>query len=277
MGYWQLGAGGTIGAALVTFITLVTLVGVIALPYDPVALDFTQRVAPPSLSHWMGTDQFGRDMLSRVIAGGQGSLSIAFSTVALTILIGLPFGALVAYVGGWFERASMTVLDALLAFPSLLIALGIMAVIGPSQSGVIVALTIAYTPGVVRVTRSVALSIRESGFIHAAEVLGRSTPWIVWRHVMPNCLAPVAVLGTSLFAAALLTESALSFLGLGVPPPAPTWGGMLADGRQFLSQGLWLSVFPGIAIAFSLLGCNLLGDALRDRLDPRLRTIGANA
>ncbi len=277
MGYRQLGAGGTIGAALVAVITLVSLVGVIVLPYDPIALDFTQRIAPPSLSHWMGTDQFGRDMLSRVVAGGQGSLVIAFSTVILTILIGLPFGALVAYVGGWFERTSMTVLDALLAFPSLLIALGIMAVIGPSQSGVIVALTIAYTPGVVRVTRSVALGIRESGFVQAAEVLGCSTPWIVWRHVVPNCLAPVAVLGTSLFAAALLSESALSFLGLGVPPPAPTWGGMLADGRQFLSQGLWLSVFPGIAIALSLLGCNLLGDALRDRLDPRLRTIGASA
>lgn len=266
--------GGTIGATLLIAITCITLIGVIALPHDPVALDFSRRLAAPSATHWFGTDQFGRDVLSRIMVGGRGSLLIASATVLLTVTMGLPLGALLAYVGGWLERAGMIVLDALLAFPSLLIALGIMAVTGPSKSGVILALTIAYTPGVVRVTRSVALSMRESGYIQAAQVLGHSTAHVVWRHVIPNCIAPVAVLATSLFASALLSESALSFLGLGLPPPAPTWGGMLADGRPFLSEAVWPSLFPGIAIALALLGSNLLGDALRDHLDPRMRATG---
>jgi peptide/nickel transport system permease protein len=265
------------GALLLGTMVFVTLAGLVVFPHDPIALDFTRRLAAPSVTHWLGTDQFGRDVLSRVMQGGRGSLSVASLTVLFTVAIGLPFGALVAYVGGWIERVSMTVLDALLAFPSLLIALGIMAVIGPSTSGVVIALTIAYTPGVVRVTRSVALSLRETGFVQASEVLGHSAAHVVWRHVIPNCIAPIAVMATSLFAAALLAESALSFLGVGLPPPAPTWGGMLADGRPFLSEASWLSLFPGLAIAISLLGCNLLGDALRDRLDPRMRSAGGAA
>lgn len=274
---FRLSIGGAGGALLLGIMVLVTVAGLVVLPHDPIALDFTRRLAAPSATHWLGTDQFGRDVLSRVMLGGRGSLLVASLTVLFTVAIGLPFGALVAYVGGWFERVSMTVLDALLAFPSLLIALGIMAVIGPSTSGVVIALTIAYTPGVVRVTRSVALSLRETGFVQASEVLGHTTAHIIWRHVIPNCIAPIAVMGTSLFAAALLAESALSFLGVGLPPPAPTWGGMLADGRPFLSEALWLSLFPGLAIAISLLGCNLLGDALRDRLDPRMRSAGGAA
>jgi len=273
----RLTLGGTIGASLLGVMVFMTLAGLIALPFDPVALDFNQRLVAPSATHWFGTDQFGRDVLSRVVLGGRGSLLIASLTVLFTVSIGLPLGALLAYVGGWVERAGMIVLDALLAFPSLLIALAIMAVTGPSQSGLIIALTIAYTPGVVRVTRSVALSLRETAFVQASEVLGHTTGHVVWRHVIPNCVAPVAVLATTLFASALLSESALSFLGLGVPPPAPTWGGMLADGRSFLSEALWLSLFPGIAIALSLLGSNMLGDALRDRLDPRMRSMGTGA
>lgn len=273
----RLTLGGIIGASLLGAMVLMTLAGLITLPYDPVALDFKQRLIAPSAAHWFGTDQFGRDVLSRVVLGGRGSLLIASLTVLFTVGIGLPLGALLAYVGGWAERAGMIVLDALLAFPSLLIALAIMAVTGPSQSGLIIALTIAYTPGVVRVTRSVALSLRETAFVQASEVLGHTTGHVVWRHVIPNCIAPVAVLATTLFASALLSESALSFLGLGVPPPAPTWGGMLADGRSFLSEALWLSLFPGVAIALSLLGSNMLGDALRDRLDPRMRSMGAAA
>ncbi|MFC4312447.1 ABC transporter permease [Steroidobacter flavus] len=271
---FKLGMGGMSGAVLLGVMVFVTLVGLVVLPHDPIALDFTRRLVAPSATNWLGTDQFGRDVLSRVMLGGRGSLSVASLTVLITVAIGLPFGALVAYIGGWFERVSMTILDALLAFPSLLIALGIMAVIGPSTSGVVVALTIAYTPGVVRVTRSVALSVRETGFVQASEVLGHSSAHVVWRHVIPNCIAPIAVMATSLFAAALLAESALSFLGVGLPPPTPTWGGMLADGRPFLSEASWLSLFPGLAIALSLLGCNLLGDALRDRLDPRMRSAG---
>lgn len=274
---FKLGIGGMGGALLLGTMVFVTLAGLVVLPHDPIALDFTRRLAAPSATNWLGTDQFGRDVLSRVMLGGRGSLLVASLAVLFTVAIGLPFGALVAYVGGWFERVSMTVLDALLAFPSLLIALGIMAVIGPSTSGVVIALTIAYTPGVVRVTRSVALSLRETGFVQASEVLGHTATHVVWRHVIPNCLAPIAVMATSLFAAALLAESALSFLGVGLPPPAPTWGGMLADGRPFLSEASWLSLFPGLAIAISLLGCNLLGDALRDRLDPRMRSAGGAA
>ncbi|HYE48066.1 MAG TPA: ABC transporter permease [Azospirillaceae bacterium] len=260
-----------VGGALALAVVAASAAGVIATPYDPVAVDLAARIEPPSAAHWLGTDQFGRDLLSRLMAGGHKSLLISLAAVLGALLAGVPLGVVAGYAGGWVDRAIGTVLDALMAFPSILVALGIMSVLGPSEGGVVLALALAYAPAVTRVARASALSSRRREFVDAARVLGMPAPAILLRHVLPHCVAPVGVLAASLLAAALLTESALSFLGVGVPPPAPTWGGMLAEGRPFIGLADWLTIFPGLAIALTLLAINLLGDALRDRLDPRMR------
>ena len=260
-----------VGGALALAVVAASAAGVIATPYDPVAVDLAARIEPPSAAHWLGTDQFGRDLLSRLMAGGHKSLLISLAAVLGALLAGVPLGVVAGYAGGWVDRTIGTVLDALMAFPSILVALGIMSVLGPSEGGVVLALALAYAPAVTRVARASALSSRRREFVDAARVLGMPAPAILLRHVLPHCVAPVGVLAASLLAAALLTESALSFLGVGVPPPAPTWGGMLAEGRPFIGLADWLTIFPGLAIALTLLAINLLGDALRDRLDPRMR------
>jgi peptide/nickel transport system permease protein len=175
------------------------------------------------------------------------------------------------YSRGWFDRIVMSFNDALLAFPGILLALGLLAVLGANKYGIIVALGIAYSPSVARIVRGTVLSIREREFIAASRVIGNSEAYTMMRHVLPNCLAPLTVLTTSMFGWVLLAESSLSFLGLGVPPPAPTWGNMLASARPYIGQAVWLAVLPGLCISLTLLGINLLGDALRDRLDPRMR------
>jgi len=191
--------------------------------------------------------------------------------VAVALALGTFIGTLAGYAGGYVDRAIVVVLDAVMAFPPLLLVLVLISVLGPSAGGVVVALGIAFTPTVARVVRGTLFSLKEKEFVEASVVLGRGHSWIVWRHLLPNCVSPLTVLATSMLATALLLESALSFLGLGVPPPAATWGGLLADGRMFLSQAPWMSIFPGLVISLALLGVNLLGDAVRDLLDPRLR------
>lgn len=264
----RLNAG--IGTVLMSLFILTALLGLVWTPYDPLKVDFAARLEAPDTAHWLGTDQYGRDVLSRVLTGARESLVISLLAVAIAVAIGTSIGSLAGYFGKLVDRVITAVMDALMAFPSLILALGIVAVAGPGKWGVIVALAISYSPGVARVVRSTTLSLRQREFVDASRTLGNSDLTTLVRHVIPNCVAPITVLGTSLVATALLSESALAFLGLGVPPPNPTWGGMLAEAKQFASSAPWLVLVPGIAISLALLGANLTGDALRDFFDPRM-------
>lgn len=261
---------GVAGLTLLSLIIVAALIGALATPYDPLALSFEDRLMAPSASHWLGTDQFGRDTFSRLVAAAGTSLVVSLLTVALALAGGTLVGAASGYLGGWVDRVLMTINDALMAFPGILLALGIMAVIGPRRYGVVLALGLAYMPNVVRVVRGVVLSVREKEYVEASRALGNSEWYTLFSHIVPGCTSALTVIGTSIFGGALLSESALSFLGLGVPPPAPTWGGLLADATLYMDKAPWLSVFPGLAISVTLLGINLFGDALRDRFDPRM-------
>jgi len=262
---------GVIGGSLVAFLLIAAGLGLFWTPRDPMALNFLARLAPPGAGHILGTDEFGRDVLSRLMVGARASVWIGFLTVAFAAICGTLIGLISGYARGWVDGMIMAINNALLAFPGILLALGLLAVFGANQYGIIVALGIAYTPSMARVVRGAVLSLREREFIEASKVMGNSQLYTMFRHILPNCLAPITVLSTSMFGWAILSESALSFLGLGVPPPAPTWGNMLASGRPFIEQAVWLGFFPGLCIALTLLGINLLGDALRDKLDPRMR------
>ena len=262
---------GLIGTALLAVVFVAALFGILWTPYDPVGIDIRDRLAAPSLFQWMGTDEFGRDVLSRVLAGARTSVLVSLATVAFAVTFGTVIGALSGFFRGWLDRLVMMLTDALLAFPGLLLALSIMAIAGPSAWGIVMALGLAYMPNVIRLVRGTVLSVREKEFAEASKALGNGAVYTLFRHILPNCTAPLIVLGTMLFGSAILAESALSFLGLGVPPPAPTWGGMLSEARSSFVQAPWLAVFPGLCISIALLGVNLFGDALRDRLDPRMR------
>ena len=259
-----------IGLPLVVALSGMALLATVWTPYDPLRPGIRNRLKPPSSAHWLGTDEFGRDVLSRIMDGAEISFKVALLTVIFAILAGTAIGVITGFLRGWTDRLIMTFNDALLAFPGILLALAIMVVLGPGQSSIILALGFAYTPSVVRIVRGQVLSLREKEYIEASRMIGNSDAYTMARHILPNCVAPIAVLATSLFGWAVLSESALSFLGLGVPPPAPTWGNMLASGRTYMDTAVWLSLAPGICIALTLLGVNLLGDALRDLLDPRM-------
>jgi peptide/nickel transport system permease protein len=260
-----------IGGFIIGLVLLAALVGNFWTPFDPLKLDFIGRLAAPSSTHLLGTDEFGRDVFSRLMIGAGTSAWISLTTVVFAVVVGTAIGVVTGFVRGWTDRIAMAFNDALLAFPGILLALGLLAVFGANKYGIIVALGIAYAPSVARVVRGTVLSLREKEFIDASRVLGNSEIYTMLRHILPNCVAPLTVLATSMFGWVLLAESALSFLGLGVPPPAPTWGNMLSSARPFLSQAAWLGIYPGLCISLTLLGINLLGDAIRDRLDPRMR------
>jgi peptide/nickel transport system permease protein len=259
-----------IGGALAALVLATGLVGAVWTPYEPLGVNLLARFRPPSALHWLGTDEFGRDVLSRLMTAAAASLRISALTVGFAMAAGLLIGLVAGFFRGPVDRLLMTLNDVLLAFPGTLLALGLVAVLGANENGIILALGIAYAPTVARVVRGSVLSLREREFIEASRVLGNDEWATLARHILPNCVAPLTVLATSMFGWVLLSESALSFLGLGVPPPAPTWGNMLASARPHLGTASWLGIFPGLAIAVALLGFNLLGDALRDRLDPRM-------
>ena len=268
----RLPANAAIGGVIIAIVVGAALIGAVWTPRDPLGISFASRLKPPSAQFWLGTDEFGRDVLSRLMVGASTSVWISLLTVSFSIVLGTAIGVLTGFVRGWTDRIIMAFNNALLAFPGLLLALGLLAVVGANKYGIILALGLAYTPSVTRIVRGTVLSLREKEFIESSRVLGNSELYTMFRHVLPNCVAPLTVLATSMFGWVILAESALSFLGLGVPPPAPTWGNMLASARPFMAQATYLSIFPGICISLTLLGINLLGDAVRDRLDPRMRT-----
>ncbi len=261
---------GIVGSIFLALVFGAALMGSVWTPYDPLAPDFLNRFGAPSARHPMGTDEWGRDVLSRILVGARTSVLVAAATVVFAVGFGTLAGGIAGYFGGWLDRIAMMLTDALLAFPGLLLALAIMAIAGPSELGVIVALSLSYAPSVLRLVRGTVLSVREKEFVEASRAVGDGSFRTLFAHVLPNCTAPLIVMGTALFGSALLAESALSFLGLGVPPPAPTWGNMLSEARGSFIEAPWLAIFPGLCISLALLGINVFGDALRDRLDPHM-------
>lgn len=262
---------GAAGLVLVSLVSLAGIAGFAIGPEAAEAMDFGSRLAAPSSEHWLGTDQYGRDIMSRLLAASPISVGVSLATVVIALLLGTLIGTLAGVAGGLTDRGIIVCLDAVMAFPALLLVLVVISVLGTSAVSVVLALGLAFTPVAARVVRATVLSLKQKEFVEASLILGRGRAWIVFRHLLPNCVSPLSVLATSMLATALLLESALSFLGLGVPPPAATWGGLLADSRLYLTQAPWMSLFPGLVISMALLGVNLLGDALRDRLDPRTR------
>jgi peptide/nickel transport system permease protein len=259
-----------VGALLGGIVLAMALVALVWTPLDPVKMDVIHRLSGPGAGHPFGTDAFGRDVLSRVMSGAWTSISVAFLTVCFAVAIGTFIGLMTGFFRGWVDRIVMLLNDSLLAFPGILLALGLVAVIGASKMGIVLALGIAYTPKVVRIVRGTVLSVRQREFVEASRALGNSASYTMLVHVLPNAVAPIAVFATSMFGWVILAESALSFLGLGVPPPAATWGNMLSAARPHLATHPYLSIIPGAFIAMTLLAINFLGDALRDWLDPRM-------
>jgi peptide/nickel transport system permease protein len=266
----KLRANALLGIVLVGCIAIMAVVSTFWTPYNPLGLNLKLRLKAPSAQYLLGTDEFGRDVLSRLMAGAGTSLLVAALTVLVALVLGIVLGLVAGYFRGLVDRVLMVANDALLAFPGILLALGVMVVLGANKYGIILALGLAYAPTAVRLVRGTVLSLREKEYIEASRVIGNSGLRTVFRHILPNCVAPLVVLATSMFGWVILSESALSFLGLGVPPPAPTWGNMLSSGRPYIESAAWLGIAPGVCIAVTLLGVNLLGDALRDWLDPRI-------
>lgn len=260
-----------LGLAVVILLILVSLFAGVVRPHDPLKISISTRTQGPSNLHYFGTDHFGRDIYSRVLSGAKISLTVGLVSVALGALIGIMFGAVGGYFGGWIDYVIVLVMDTIISFPATLLAIGLMSVMGLGVTNIIIALAFIGIPHYGRVVRGAVLSIREKEYIEAARASGSGHLKLLLIHVLPNAMAPLIVVTTIGVANAILIEAALSFLGLGVPPPAPSWGNMLADGRNFITQAPWMTIFPGIAISVTVLGFNTLGDGLRDVLDPKLK------
>jgi len=262
-----------IGFVIVVLLIALTLLAPILSNGDPSAMSIRQRFRPPSTMHLFGTDMYGRDIFTRVLYGARLSLWIG---TAVAIISGV-LGALIGLLAGYFRAADavlMRIMDALMAFPAILLAIGITATLGPQTSSVIAALSAAYLPRTARVVRAAALVIREQEFVEAARISGAGAGRIILRHLLPNSVGPLLVQLTFVFAYAILAEAALSFVGVGPPPPTPSWGNIIAEGRDYSIEAWWIMLFPGMAICIAALGVNLIGDGLRDILDPRLKIEG---
>jgi peptide/nickel transport system permease protein len=243
-------------------------------PYRPSSQDYSAVLARPSASHWMGTDEMGRDVLSRVLHGSRVSLAVGLLSVLLSVAAGVIIGLCAGFRGGWIDEALMRLVDAVYSFPALLLALAIAAALGPSLFNAVVAIAVVYTPSFARLVRGQVLTVRERDFVSAVRALGGGPVRIVWRHIWPNVTAPIIVQASLSVSFAIITEAALSFLGVGVRPPTAAWGSMLRNGYPYMERAAWLAFFPGAAIFVTVLGLNFLGDGLRVALDPRLRRRG---
>jgi peptide/nickel transport system permease protein len=256
---------------LVAIILLSAIFAPLIAPYDPASQQLALKLQPPSWDHWLGTDQFGRDVLSRLLHGSRVSLATGVGAVGIGAVIGVIYGLVAAYWGGWLEMAMMAVIDVLLGFRTYLLAIMVVAILGPSTTNMLVAIGLAMFPEIARITRSEVLSVKEREFVTAALASGASHLRILFRHVAPQILAPLMVVATFNIANAIIVEASLSFLGLGPSPPTPAWGLMIAEGRRFILGDAWLPAIPGFAIMLTVLAFNTLGDALRDHWDPRSR------
>jgi len=264
--------GAIIGALIVTIEILVAILAPFIAPHDPIDQELRDALQPPSRKYLLGTDEVGRDILSRIVFGTRISLRVGLISVGIAGICGVGLGLVAGYYGGHIDNVILRIMDIWLAFPGILLALAIIAVLGPSLFNVMIAVGFSAIPAYVRVTRGSVLSVREMDYIVGARAIGCRSLRIIVRHILPNVLPSVIVLSTLGVAGAILTAAALSFIGLGAQPPTPEWGAMLTVGRQFLRKAWWLTTFPGLTIMITVLGINLLGDGLRDALDPRLRT-----
>ncbi len=260
----------SVGFALSMVVICMAILSLMWTPYDADSMNARQRLEAPSLTHPLGTDQYGRDILSRVMVGAVNSIIVGLVTVAIGLSLGVFLGLASAYYGKLVDEAIMRLSDLLFGFPAVLTAILITSILGPSMINAMLAIGIFYIPVFARLTRAVAMSIWEREFITAARACGVSEWAITWRHVLPNILSPLLIQGTIQFAVAILAEAGLSYLGLGTQPPTASWGRMLNEAQTFMGMAPWMAVFPGVAIAWAVLGFNLLGDGLRDTLDPKM-------
>ena len=260
------------GLGVIVVFVLAALLAPVIAPYDPVATSWSAIRKAPSAAHWLGTDENGRDVLARVIFGARASLLAGVVSVGIAAVLGVPAGLLAGFVGGWVDAVLSRIVDAMLACPFLILAIALAAFLGPDLKNAMIAIGVTAAPVFMRVARGAAMDVAGNDYIEAARALG-NPPWrVAIRHVLPNIVPPVLVQGTLAIAAAIIAEASLSFLGLGQQPPAPSWGSMLNAAQRFLTQAPWLAIFPGLAIFLCVLSFNLVGDGLRDALDPRQRT-----
>jgi peptide/nickel transport system permease protein len=263
-----------VGAVLIAVVVAVAVLAPV-LAGNPTRMDPARRLQAPGAQHWFGTDDLGRDVWSRVMYGARLSMIVGVSVVALALVLGLTCGL----VAGYYRRIDsvlMRVMDGLMAFPAIILAIALMASLGPSVTNVVIAIGVVYAPRVARIVRGSVLVVREMAYVEAARALGATDATLIMRHILPNCMSPVIVQASFVFAAAVLTEAALSFLGVGVPPYVPSWGNILSEGRLYLQQAPWLVLYAGAAIMVTIFGLNLLGDGIRDALDPKLRGISGD-
>ncbi|MFB4167329.1 ABC transporter permease [Virgibacillus sp. JSM 102003] len=260
------------GGAITIFLILFALLVPLLVPFDPYEMEVTDRLQGPGSEYILGTDNFGRDLLSRVAYGARATMGVGFAVAALSSIIGMIIGLFASYYRA-LDHLLMRICDGLMSVPAILLAIALMAALGPKTENVIIALSIVFSPYIARVIRSAALVVREETYIEAMRSQGASTARIIWLHILPNTISPLVVQATFVFAEAIIVEAALSFLGAGVPAPDPSWGNILYDGKIVIFEAWWMTVFPGIMIILCILGLNLLGDGLRDLIDPRINNV----
>ena len=273
---WRLLLGNPVTVVSATILTVVVVIGIFAgalTPYGVNDIDVPNALQGPSGSHWLGTDELGRDVLSRVLVAIQASLRVAVVSVAFAVVVGVTIGVLAGYRGGWLDTVFMRIVDVMFAFPVLLLALAVVAILGPGVTTTILAIGIVYTPIFARVARASTLSVRVEPFVQVSRTMGTGHLYILRRHILPNISGPLIVQTSLSLAFAILSEAALSFLGLGIQPPQPSLGRMIYDSQGFVTLAWWMTVFPGLAIFVTVLAFNLFGDGLRDVLDPKQRTL----
>lgn len=274
MGFWKRFSRDPVavtGLILVLVFFVISIFSSIIAPYDPTAINVESILSPPSKAHIFGTDELGRDVFSRMVYGAGISLKVGFVAVGIAVLIGIVLGSIAGYYGGWIAASIMRLVDIMLCFPSFFLILTVIAFMEPSIFNIMAVIGLTSWMGITRLVRAEFLSLKERNFILAARAMGASDFRIIFVHILPNAMAPVLVFAALGVAAAVLTESALSFLGIGVQPPTPSWGNILTQGKNVLGIAWWLSLFPGVAILLTVLGYNLLGEGIRDAIDPRLK------